>query len=246
MTILVTRPEPSASALVARLRQAGKHAWSLPLIEYAAGRGLPELPQKLSALTRDDLLFAVSHQALRFAAPVIMQSNTAWPASVDYYAIGRRSALALHQACLQNVNYPQDTGTSETLLNLPSLQDLTGKRALILRGNGGRELLAETLTERGAVVELSECYQRVPCQYHGAEEAVRWRRQGITTLVVTSGEMLQLLYQLFPAIDRREWLLHCRLIVVSERLATLAGEAGWHSVTVADGADNDALFRALY
>ena len=245
MTILVTRPEPSASALVARLRQAGKHAWSLPLIEYAPGRGLPELPQKLATLAPDDLLFAVSHQAIRFAAPVIMQSNTAWPASVDYYAIGRRTALELHQACLQNVNYPQDTGTSETLLNLPSLQDLTGKRALILRGNGGRELLAETLTQRGATVELSECYQRIPCQYQGAEEAVRWRRQGITTLVVTSGEMLQFLYQLFPAIDRREWLLHCRLIVVSERLATRAAELGWRDIRVAEGADNDALLRAL-
>lgn len=155
MTILVTRPEPSASALVARLRQAGKHAWSLPLIEYAPGRGLPELPQQLATLAPDDLLFAVSHQAIRFAAPVIMQSNTAWPASVDYYAIGRRTALELHQACLQNVNYPQDTGTSETLLNLPSLQDLTGKRALILRGNGGRELLAETLTQRGLPLNLA-------------------------------------------------------------------------------------------
>ncbi len=246
MTILVTRPEPSASALVSRLRQTGKHAWSFPLIEYTPGRDLPTLAQRLVSLRENDLLFAVSPQAIHFSAPAMIQANTAWPACVDYYAIGRRTALDLHMACRQTVNYPEQSATSETLLNLPALKDVSGKHALILRGNGGRDLLAETLQQRGARVEFCECYQRIPCRYQGAEEAVRWRRQGITTLVVTSGEMLQLLYSLFPAIDRREWLLHCRLVVVSDRLATLAGELGWHSVTVADGADNDALLRALH
>lgn len=245
MTILVTRPEPSASALVARLRQMGKQAWSFPLIDYLPGRELDQLSQHLAILQPGDLLFAVSHQAVHFCAPVMLRYSIPWPA-VSYYAVGRRTALDLHQASGQNVDYPQGVATSETLLNMPSLQDLRGKRAVILRGNGGRELLAETLTQRGAQVEMVECYQRMPCDYQGAEEAARWRKQGITTLVVTSGEMLQHLYSLFPAIDRREWLLHCRLVVVSDRLATLAGELGWHSVTVADGADNDALLRALH
>ena len=62
--------------------------------------------------------------------------------------------------------------------------------------------------------------------------------------MVTSGEMLQQLFALFPPIDRREWLLHCRLLVVSERLLP-AAELGWQEIEVADGADNDALLRAL-
>ncbi len=57
--------------------------------------------------------------------------------------------------------------------------------------------------------------------------------------------MLNLLYELVPAIDRNEWLLHCRLVVVSERLATIATNFGWRDIIVADGADNDALLRAL-
>jgi uroporphyrinogen-III synthase len=40
-------------------------------------------------------------------------------------------------------------------------------------------------------------------------------------------------------------LLRCNLVVVSERLATLARRLGWQDVRVADNADNDALIRAL-
>lgn len=67
----------------------------------------------------------------------------------------------------------------------------------------------------------------------------------VTTLVVTSGEMLQQLWSLIPQWYRERWLLHCRVVVVSERLALQARELGWQKIQVADSADNDALLRAL-
>ena len=131
------------------------------------------------------------------------------------------------------------------MLQLPELQNIAGKRALILRGNGGRELLGETLAARGADVTFYECYQRSAKPYDGAQEAMRWQLRGVTTIVVTSGEMLQQLNALIPQWYRENWLLRCRLIVVSERLAHLARELGWQDIKVADNADNDALLRAL-
>lgn len=245
MTILVTRPEPAASELVARLRSQGKLAWSFPLIEFTPGRDLPQLPLKLAALQPGDLVFLLSQQVVHFAQPALQQQRSAWPAFLDYYAIGRSTALALHTVSNLKVDYPHARETSEELVRLNRLQQVSDKRALILRGSPGRELLAETLIARGADVQYCECYQRCEKQYDGAIEGRRWRDRGITTLVVTSGEMLQQLFALFPPIDRREWLLHCRLLVVSERLATQAAELGWQEIEVADGADNDALLRAL-
>ena len=241
MTILVTRPEPAAAELVSRLHALGKQAWSLPLIEFAPGVDLPHLPQKLADLQPGDLVFILSQQVIRYAQHAV----TAWPAGLDYYAIGRSTALAFHTVSGQQVTWPHAHETSEELIQLNTLQQVAHKRALILRGNPGRELLAETLTQRGAEVSFAACYQRCQKHYNGATEGRRWRDRGVSVLVVTSGEMLQQLFSLFPAIDREEWLLNCRLIVVSERLATLAAGLGWQDIQVADGADNDALLRAL-
>ena len=74
---------------------------------------------------------------------------------------------------------------------------------------------------------------------------MRWQAAGVDTLVVTSGEMLQQLYTLVPDDWRSDWLLRCQLIVVSDRLATLARLLGWSTIRVAANADNGALLRAL-
>ncbi|MCE9903503.1 MULTISPECIES: uroporphyrinogen-III synthase [Hafnia] len=245
MSILVTRPSPAGEALVNRLRTLGRAAYHVPLIDFTPGSGLTTLPTQLQRLASGDLVFALSQHAVRYAHPYLQRNGMTWPRELSYFAIGRPTALRLHTASGLPVGYPRPPETSESLLLLPELRDIAGKRALILRGNGGRELLAETLTQRGVNVTLCECYQRCAIHYNGAEQSAHWQRQGISTLVVTSGEMLQQLYDLVPDYDRIMWLLHCRLIVVSERLATLAQALGWKDIQVAESADNDALIRAL-
>ncbi|END6714752.1 uroporphyrinogen-III synthase [Escherichia albertii] len=245
MSILVTRPSPAGEELVSRLRALGQVAWHFPLFEFSPGRQLPQLADQLTALGEGDLLFALSQHAVAFAQSQLHQQSLEWPTLPAYFAIGRTTALALHTVSGHNVRYPQDREISEVLLQLPELQNIVGKRALVLRGNGGRELIGETLTARDAEVVFCECYQRCAIHYDGAEEAIRWQSRGVTTIVVTSGEMLQQLWTLIPQWYREHWLLCCRLLVVSERLAKLARELGWKDIKVADNADNDALLRAL-
>ena len=240
MSILVTRPSPAGEQLVSRLRALGQVAWSFPLIEFSPGRELSALADQMNTLQDGDLLFALSQHAVEFAHAQLQQQDMAWPTAPGYFAIGRTTALALHTVSGADVRYPLDREITEVLLQLPELQTVAGKRALILRGNGGRELLGETLRERGANVTFVECYQRCAKHYDGAEEAMRWHARGINTLVVTSGEMLQQLWALIPLWYRENWLLRCRLLVVSERLANQARELGWQDIRIADNADNDA------
>ena len=245
MSILVTRPSPAGEQLVSRLRTLGQVAWSFPLIEFSPGRELPTLFDHLNALQEGDLVFALSQHAVEFAHAHLQQHAHTWPIAPHYFAIGRTTALALHTVSGIDVRYPLDREISEVLLQLPELQTIAGKRALILRGNGGRELLGETLTARGADVTFCECYQRCAKYYDGAQEAMRWKARGVNTLVITSGEMLHQLWSLVLEWYRDYWLLRCRLLVVSERLANLARELGWQDILIAENADNDALLRAL-
>ncbi|PLR34301.1 uroporphyrinogen-III synthase [Chimaeribacter californicus] len=245
MTILVTRPSPSGEQLVSRLRQLGLAAYHAPLIEFTPGRDVATLPDRLAACAPGDLVFILSQHVVGYAHHALTLRGMAWPPALHYYAIGRTTGLKLHTLTGLPVTYPPGSETSETLLRLPDLQQVAGKKALILRGNGGRELLAATLAERGADVSYCECYQRSPIHYNGSEQSAHWQRTGVSRLVVTSGEMLQQLYTLVPDYYRTSWLLRCNLVVVSERLATLARRLGWQDVRVADNADNDALIRAL-
>ncbi|GFN46512.1 uroporphyrinogen-III synthase [Candidatus Regiella insecticola] len=168
-----------------------------------------------------------------------------WPSELLYYAIGRRTASVFQAVSHLPVTYP-NIATSEELLTMTDLQQLSGKKALLLRGNGGRELLGKILMQRGAEVSYCECYRRNPIHYDASQKINDWRRLGINTLVVTSGEMLQQLHILVSPDFCSFWLLDCRMIVVSERLAILAKQLGWHDIQVAKNADNDALIHELY
>ncbi|AWK44158.1 uroporphyrinogen-III synthase [Photorhabdus laumondii subsp. laumondii] len=245
MSILVTRPAPAGEELVRRLQAAGKTAFSAPLINIHPGSELPQLAEKLNPLNTRDMVFLLSKNAVYYANNQLNKINLSWPDKLIYYAIGRSTALAFHQLTGMNVIWSSEGETSEILLKLPSLHQVENKQALLLRGNGGRELIARTLTERGATVDYCECYFRQPVDYPAAEFSAHWQKYGVQTLVVTSGEILQLLYNLIPESDRNRWLLHCRLIVVSERLAHAARNLGWQDVKVAKSADNDALIQAL-
>lgn len=245
MTILVTRPSPAGEALVTRLRKLGQRAYHSPLIEFSPGNDLSTVAQHLAALRSGDLLIALSQHAVSYATSALTQTGQRWPSAPHYFAIGRTTALALHKVSSLAVAYPPERETSETLLQLPQLQNISGKNALLLRGNGGRTLLATTLAQRGANVSYSECYQRRPVHYNGPEQGRYWQQLGIDRIIITSGEMLQRIYDLVPDYYRTTWLLHCQIIVVSERLAQQARQLGWQDIRIADNADNDALVRLL-
>lgn len=242
--ILVTRPSPAGEQLVEQLAAQGMDACHTPLISFVRGEDLDSLPQYLDKLGPGDIIIAASQHAVYYAQEALSQRCYAWPKDVGYFAIGQKTASALEEATGFTAFYPEGREISEQMLKLPQLQHVAGKNVVILRGNGGRELLAKTLTARGAKVRFCECYQRLPIAYDGAQLCERWQKLSVNTLVITSGEMLQQIYNLAPE-RHRSWLLSLKLLVVSERLAELAADLGWLQCRVADNADNGALLRAL-
>lgn len=244
MRVLVTRPEATSSELIAAINAIGGEAYASPLISIGPGAELSQLIAKLNNLENSDLVFLLSKNAVWYANLTLEQAGRNWSDKLSYYGIGRSTGQYFQRTTGQTICWADHGETSEILLTLPELQFLEGKRALLLRGNGGRELLASTLRARGAQVDYCECYARHPVYYEKTAFNQKWSQANISDIVITSGQMLTLLNELI-AEDIKEWWFSRRLIVVSERIADQARQSGWHRVCVANSADNNALLEAL-
>lgn len=164
--VLVTRPQPQSSPLCHRLALEGARAVCFPTIEIQPlGEWRGELA-RLEPLGNLDLIVFVSANAVRFGAGLLEQRR-----DLALAAIGPATARALNQAGYRVAVQPDEGFDSESLLRHPRLKSATGKRILIVKGEGGRELLEEELTRRGAQVHRLEVYRRVRLAPSAAEIA---------------------------------------------------------------------------
>lgn len=245
MNILITRPSPYGEQLVNKLLSFGKFAYHLPLIYFSTGKELCSLEQKLNLLSEGDFLCIISQHAIKYAHSQLLDIGISWPTKLAYYSIGHATSVMMYKLSGILVKYPIIQETSENLLQLPELMYSYGKRALILRGNNGRTILDDTLQRRGVFVASCECYTRQPLRYNREEQSSKLLELNIKTVVVTSGEILQHLYYLIPESYRTSWLIRCKLIVVSVRLAKLARRLGWTDIIIARSANNEVLTHIL-
>lgn len=246
MAVLVTRPDEKGVALTEMLNKAGIAAIHLPFFTLTAGRELNQLPSQISQLKAGDYIFAVSPAAIRYAAESLQAVGFHWRKDLRYFAVGQSSAELFASQSEQAVIYPYGQENSEGLLKLPAMQDLTGKKVLILRGNGGRELFPTQAQALGAQVEILECYQRQAISYDNQLQTSICKRAGINQILVTSNEILTTLVNFVPE-QERDWLFQCRLICVSQRIVKNAQQFGWQAqnLIIAPRADNQTLLQTV-
>lgn len=244
MAILVTRPAPNGETLCRLLNQHGFATLYAPLFDIKKGNDLNQLPTSLQNLQRGDYVFAVSKNAVTYANNVLKNIGFQWRNDLQYFTVGRNSAEYFTTVSENPVIYPHPNENSEGLLCLPQMQQLNGKKIVILRGNGGRELFQQQAKERGSAVEIIECYQRIAKKYDTIEQISLWKRAGIHTIIVTSNEILRYLVEFVPKNDHN-WLTQCHLIAISPRIVKLAKDYGWSNITRTARADNASILETL-
>jgi uroporphyrinogen-III synthase len=164
------------------------------------------------------------------------------PMGTRYYAVGRSTAVELKAWHIQ-AELPLEFSNSEGLLALPSLQDLNGKYVLIFSGVGGRQLLTEQLSRRGAVVSQCELYLReLTAEF--SQEIHRLLSGELDLVIVHSGELLSNLISLVQN-ERQHALRQLPLLVPGERVSGLARDAGFKNVICADTALPEDMVSAL-
>ncbi len=190
--VLVTRPRTQATELVDAIEAQGGMAYCFPVIEIAAFEEL-DIRNSVERLARPDIVVFVSRNAVEHG---IRFSDDA-----EIAVIGPATAKAVKAAGRVVDIQPADGFDSEHLLAEPRLQDVAGQHVRIIRGNDGRELLAEELKARGAIVEYLSVYERrlptVSADTASDLEA-RWRQGQITVVTVMSVQSLANLVDLLP------------------------------------------------
>lgn len=232
-TVLVTRPRHQAAALERAIEDAGGRAYLFPALDVEAVP-IPELGAALESALRADILIFISPNAAQFGIAAFSAAG-GMPPHASVFAVGPGTARALAAAGVADVVTP-DGQDSEALLALPALAGVAGRRAVIVRGVGGRPLLAETLRARGAEVAFLECYRRVRPAGDAAPLVARWRCGGIDAVTVTSAETLHNLAALVGE-DGRPLLLATPLFAPHEKIADAARRFGVSPVVVTAGGD---------
>ena len=244
--VLVTRPIAHAKALREAIESHAGRVLSLPLIDIQpleAASDIQSLTAKVQQLDRYQILIFVSSNAAKFGAESINNYWPQFPIGVSMVATGPATAEALRVFLGGDIIQPVLGVTSEDLLKLPLLEDVAGKKIAIVRGKGGRELMAATLQARGAQVDYLEAYRRVPVEYDGASFCAQLRQSGVDVLSVTSGESLHRLQTLLA--DNKGEMSLLPLLVPSERVGLQARECGFTNVVNSNGADTESILRAL-
>lgn len=162
ISVLVTRPIEQADRLMRRLQALGARPLLFPALEIAAISQPERLDRLLADVERHDWLLFVSPTAVEYGLRALRRAGkTAAAMRINTAAVGTATAVALRTAGWPVVVAPEAGDDSEHLLALPEFADMQGRRVLIFRGEGGRELIADTLRGRGAQVDYAECYRRV-------------------------------------------------------------------------------------
>lgn len=223
--VLVTRPALQAPALCRMLEAQGARVTRFPALDIEP---LPLPGPRIRAArigppAAFDLIIFASANAVRHGAALLDERR-----DLPLAAIGPATARALNQAGYRVSVQPDDGFDSEGLLRQPALARGAGSRILLVKGEGGRDLLQQELARRGALLSIAEVYRRVCPKVTADERArleLRFEHGGIQVITATSLEIARNLLKLAgPALRRYFGIAHW--LVPSERVAAALREAG--------------------
>lgn len=241
--VVITRPRAQADSLAAAVAALGRTPVLLPLLEISPLPSQENLKAVLAGVAGYALVAFVSPNAIDAAFAHL----DGWPAGVAVAVLGEGSRAALAQygvtdATARIASPGLDAGSdSESLLRALDLSTLAGQRVLIVRGESGRELMADGFAAAGAHVTTVASYRRrVPPMSAQLSATLHSLLAGTNDWIVTSSEALrglvELVRQLEPAeivsnLQQQHW------IVPHARIAETARALGLQRITLSGSGD---------
>lgn len=266
MKFLITRSEPHATELAAALHAKSVASESVQTesiqtetIQTVAVPVMSIVPLALSGEARShlmnldlfDMVIVISSNAADLLGYHLDQYWPQLPVSIDWVAIGKATAQTLvsqlDELSASQIHTPNGTD-SEALMMLPVFESMVSKKVLLVKGEGGRDVIHQTLTQRGAKVTELELYRRT-ADLEQVDRLVNAFKSGITHIQIASGESFIFLLEVLKAyrkpsaseLNKYLWL------VPSERVAKLLSAyfINPSQILVCNGASNQAIVNCL-
>lgn len=239
--VLVTRAIHQAAPLCDLIQAQGGRPQLLPALEICDPLDPAPVKTRLAQLDRFDIAIFISPNAVTHGLALL--PGHALPPDLKIGAVGAGTARALQHAGVETHIVPEDRFDSEALLETPALQQVSGRRIIIFRGEGGRPLLGDSLQQRGAEVVYAEVYRRIRPETDVSELLSRWSSD-VQITTTTSNDILNNLSQMLGETGARQ-LQTTPLVVISERMRIRAQQLGCRQIILAHGADDQAILEAL-
>jgi uroporphyrinogen-III synthase len=241
-TLLNTRPIHQAEALSKGVLEIGGRVLSCPTLQIqwrSQAELLLGLPQNLEQYDKVILTSTNAVQGLLNSYLKPLAQTT--PSKAQYFAIGKATQQAGQDNHLPMACLAAGHSDSEALLQHPLMQAVQGESILIVKGQAGRALLVESLTEKGAQVHAWEVYQRIPANFC-QQEWLHFIESEYPILLFTSVESFEALMAGLLKLDKRyalisepgqsinqAWSFLKNTLVFSERIKQAMLKQGWHS-----------------
>lgn len=242
--VVIMRPSHQAQSLIEAVKSYGGAPYFLPLMEIQPLALTATQCSQAKTMANLCYVIVTSANAVYCTPEEIL--NILRSRETPLVTMGKATTQALNEKDLRVFFTAPLGSTSETLLQQSFLNTevVQGQTILLLAGEGGRTVLAETLKERGADIVWLKTYR----QYNTPVDIVNllqlWQENQRYCFVATSSRVLASLRKLVST-EHFLWLQACPCIVVSERIALQAREYGFQHIFVAKAPHTDEILESL-
>jgi uroporphyrinogen-III synthase len=192
-----------------------------------------------------DALIFISANAVDYGLEVLSSLNHHHG---QIFAVGAATAKKINNYGFKVDAFPPEKASSESLLAMKEIRQLSNKEILIFRGKGGRETLKEGLGKNN-IVEYIEVYERTQCKIAPSHHEVlaQFLNNDKGVITITSVENLSTMMAMIEQInaDAVQSIKHYPLVVLSERIKTYAQSIGFNHIEVAQKTNDEGLVQAI-
>ena len=258
ITLLNTRPKHQSDRLNEMLAEQGIASISLPTLDiHINPNALIEVNSKKQMRAFDKVIFISRNAVDGFIQQKQFSDFEYLFNKAQFYAIGKATQQAGLEAGLKLQTPSNSVFDSEHLLAHESMHNISTENILLVKGVGGRNLLAERLVERGGNLIALEVYERVPAEF----SATQWQAFLVSekpTLLITSLASWQVLitnlkmHYSAKNLDNESfftlpfWTQIFATVVMSKRIANEIEQQGWQgNLKIVETQSNQGIIDSL-